>query len=46
LNRQAKRQTLGWRGKRSSKGFRRVRPGSAILIYGTAIRNPRKALKT
>jgi hypothetical protein len=46
LNRQSKRQTLGWCGKRSSKGFRRVRPGSAILIYGTAIRNPRKALKT
>ena len=31
LNRQSKRQTLGWCDKRSSKGFRRVRPGSAIL---------------
>jgi hypothetical protein len=46
LNRQSKRQTLGWCRRRSSKGFRRVRPGSAILIYGTAIRNPCKALKT
>jgi hypothetical protein len=46
LNRQSKRQTLGWCGKRSSKGFRRVRPSGAILIYGTAIRNPRKTLKT
>jgi hypothetical protein len=46
FNRQSKRQTLGWCGKRSSKGFRRVRPGSAILIYGSAIRNPCKGLKT
>ena len=46
LNRQSRRQTLGSCRRRSSKGFRRVRPGSAILIYGTAIRNPRKALKT
>ena len=46
FNRQSKRQTLGWCGKRSSKGFSYVRPSSAVLIYGTAIRNPRKALKT
>jgi hypothetical protein len=46
LNRQSKRQTLGWCGKRSSRGFRRVRPSSAILIYGAAIKNPCKALKT
>jgi hypothetical protein len=46
LNRQSKRQTLGWCGKRSNKGFRYVRPSSAVLIYGTAIRNPRKGLKT